>query len=265
MARPTKVGLDYFPFDVDFATNDKTEAIMGEFGPKGVLIFIYLLSAIYRKGYYLQWTELVKNQLANRVKGATGELVSRVLYRLVAYGTFDKVLFNSAEVITSQRIQQTYLDATKRRKSQIPTKYWINVDINVSNNVVNVDINTQSKVNKIKVNKIKTKNIKKEKDVVVNADLKKVTDCYSNNIHPVTGEIELQQLKDWTQSVSADVVIKAIDVAVKANKRSLSYIKGILNNWQTNGINAYNNSRHHDKPAVPRGVQELNDIINGVS
>lgn len=36
MARPTKAGLDYFPFDVDFNVNEKTEAIMGEFGAKGV-------------------------------------------------------------------------------------------------------------------------------------------------------------------------------------------------------------------------------------
>ena len=103
MARPVKEGLDYFPFDVDFATNEKTEAITGEFGPKGVLIFIYLLAAIYRKGYYLEWTELAKNQLVNRVSGATGELVGLVVKRLTEYGTFNKDLFLSDNVLTSTR------------------------------------------------------------------------------------------------------------------------------------------------------------------
>lgn len=155
MARPVKQGLDYFPLDVDFDTNEKTEAIMGEFGAKGSLIFIYLLAAIYRKGYYLRWTELAKNQLANRVSGATGELVQRVLDRLVAYGVFDEELFNSDEVLTSRRIQDTYLEATKRRKLQEPLQYAVNVCNNPSSEGVNVDINTQSKVNKSKLNKTK--------------------------------------------------------------------------------------------------------------
>lgn len=154
MARPVKEGLDYFPFDVDFATNEKTEAITGEFGPKGVLIFIYLLAAIYRKGYYLEWTELTKNQLANRVNGATGDLVGLVVKRLVEYGTFDKDLFQSDNVLTSQRIQETFTDATKRRKTHKPTLYWINVDNNPRSSGVNADINTQSKVKESKQKKI---------------------------------------------------------------------------------------------------------------
>lgn len=231
MARPIKDGIDYFPFDVDFATNEKAEAIMGEFGAKGTLIFIYLLSAIYRKGYYLQWTELAKNQLANRVNGATGELVQQVVDRLVAYGTFNKELFNSAEVLTSQRIQETYLDATKRRKSQKPTLYWINVDINPRNDVVNVDINSQSKVNKSKVNKNKKE---QEENVVFDID-KKVFDYYSDNIHPISGEIEANTITEWIKDNGADVVIKAINAAVRQNKRTINYINGILNNWQTNG------------------------------
>lgn len=163
MARPVKEGLDYFPLDVDFAVNDKTEAIMGEFGPKGVLFMIYLLSAVYQNGYYLQWNKLKQMQLANRIEGVSPELANQIVNRLIAYGTFSEELFNSAKVLTSQRIQETYEDATKRRKSQKPTKYWINVDINKDTSVVNVDINPQSKVNKSKVNKSKSNNNKKNK------------------------------------------------------------------------------------------------------
>ncbi|GAB1229528.1 hypothetical protein SNK12g_12470 [Lactiplantibacillus plantarum] len=163
MARPVKEGLDYFPLDVDFAVNDKTEAIMGEFGPKGVLFMIYLLSAVYQNGYYLQWNKLKQMQLANRIEGVSPELANQIVNRLIAYGTFSEELFNSAKVLTSQRIQETYEDATKRRKSQKPTKYWINVDINKDTSVVNVDINPQSKVNKSKSNNNK-KNKTKPRD-----------------------------------------------------------------------------------------------------
>lgn len=156
MSRPVKAGLDYFPLDVDFATNAKTEAIMGEFGPKGVLTMIYLLSAVYRNGYYLQWDKLEQMQLVNRISGISSEMINQIVNRLIAYGTFNEELFNSAKVLTSLRIQETYLDATKRRKSQKPTLYWINADNNPTSTPVNVDINTQSKVKESKVNKTKT-------------------------------------------------------------------------------------------------------------
>lgn len=155
MARPIKAGLDYFPLDVSFPVNDKTEAIMGEFGPKGVLFMIYLLSAVYQNGYYLQWNKLKQMQLANRIEGVSPDLANQIVNRLIAYGTFSEELFNSAKVLTSQRIQETYEDATKRRKSQKPTKYWINVNINDSSTGVNDNINPQSKVNETKVNETK--------------------------------------------------------------------------------------------------------------
>ena len=153
MARPTKKGLDYFPFDVDFATNAKVEALMGEFGAKGVLFMVYLLSAVYRNGYFLQWDKLQQMQLANRVDGVSPEMADQIVSRLVGYGTFDKELFDSVRVLTSHRIQDTYLDATKRRKQQKPTLHWINVDNNSHSSEVNVDINPQSKVKESKVNK----------------------------------------------------------------------------------------------------------------
>ena len=155
MARPNKGGLDYFPFDVDFATNAKVEAIMGEFGAKGVLLMIYLLSAVYQKGYYLQWNKLQQMQLVNRVSGSSPDMINQIVNRLIAYGTFDEELFNSAKVLTSLRIQNTYLDATKRRKQPKPTEYWINVDINHKLKGINDDINPQSKVKKSKVNETK--------------------------------------------------------------------------------------------------------------
>ena len=36
MARPNKEGLDYFPFDVDFFSDEKIGSISGEFGIKDV-------------------------------------------------------------------------------------------------------------------------------------------------------------------------------------------------------------------------------------
>lgn len=213
MARPVKEGLDYFPFDVDFATNEKTEAITGEFGPKGVLIFIYLLAAIYRKGYYLEWTELAKNQLVNRVSGATGELVGLVVKRLTEYGTFNKDLFLSDNVLTSQRIQETFTDATKRRKSQKPTLYWINADNNSSSNEVNADINTQSKVKESKVNKNKT-------DSQAGVRVHENARLLWQNVWGFPNAIATQDLEEWIGNFGDDLVCWVIKYAARKDVKA---------------------------------------------
>ncbi|MCG0628381.1 prophage P1 protein 20 [Lactiplantibacillus plantarum] len=234
MARPVKEGLDYFPLDVDFAVNDKTEAIMGEFGPKGVLFMIYLLSAVYQNGYYLQWNKLKQMQLANRIEGVSPELANQIVNRLIAYGTFSEELFNSAKVLTSQRIQETYEDATKRRKSQKPTKYWINVDINKDTSVVNVDINPQSKVNKSKSNKSKVNNYDDDAGVTREQVINDWT-----NLWGFPNGIALPEIDEWLEEFKPEVIAFAIWVAGEHQIRSnacLKYVRAIVAGWKKRNI-----------------------------
>lgn len=86
---------------------------------------------------------------------------------------------------------------------------------------------------------INTDNKQKEKQekevIVVSPKNQKVYDCYSDNIHPISGLIETDKLDDCVKYYGADTVIKAIKAAVMQNKRTLSYIEGILRNWNTRG------------------------------
>ncbi|PKX51484.1 DUF4373 domain-containing protein [Lactiplantibacillus plantarum] len=234
MARPVKEGLDYFPLDVDFAVNDKTEAIMGEFGPKGVLFMIYLLSAVYQNGYYLQWNKLKQMQLANRIEGVSPELANQIVNRLIAYGTFSEELFNSAKVLTSQRIQETYEDATKRRKSKKPTKYWINVDINKDTSVVNVNINPQSKVNKSKSNKSKVNNYDDDAGVTREQVINDWT-----NLWGFPNGIARPEIDEWLEEFKPEVIAYAIWVAGEHQIRSnacLKYVRAIVAGWKKRNI-----------------------------
>lgn len=155
MARPTKDGIDYFPLDVDVFEDEKIEAIAGEFGLKGEIAVIKLLCAIYKKGYFILWNDLTQATLLKRLPGVSKEMLNQIVNRLVIWGFFDKELFDSVEVLTSENIQATYFEATKRRKSPKPTKYVINVNNNTQDERDNDDINPQSKENKSKVNEIK--------------------------------------------------------------------------------------------------------------
>lgn len=249
MARPVKEGLDYFPLDVDFAVNDKTEAIMGEFGPKGVLFMIYLLSAVYQNGYYLQWNKLKQMQLANRIEGVSPELANQIVNRLIAYGTFSEELFNSAKVLTSQRIQETYEDATKRRKSQKPTKYWINADINNDTSVVNVNINSQSKVNKSKSNKSKVNNYDDDAGVTREQVINDWT-----NLWGFPNGVARPEIDEWLVAFKPELVAYAIQIAGEHDvqpRGALKYLRAVIKGWQQRKITtlaqAQQATADHDK------------------
>jgi hypothetical protein len=155
MPRPIKTGLDYFPFDVDFFDDEKIEAISGEFGIKGELVTIRLLCAIYRNGYYIEWNDILKMKLLKKLSGIGVELLDLIVARLVAWGFFDKSLFDSAKVLTSKGIQARFQEATKRRNSCEITVYAVGYGVNDNKNPVsngvNVVNNTQSKVKESKV------------------------------------------------------------------------------------------------------------------
>lgn len=223
MARPVKDGLDYFPLDVDFAVNPKTEAIMGEFGAKGVLLMIYLLSAVYRKGYYLMWDKLEQMQLVNRVQGSSPEMANQIVDRLVAYGTFDKELFNSAKVLTSLRIQETYFDAIKRRKTPKPTKYLVNVNINPRSSDVNDDINAQSKVKETK-----------EKNIDDDTARARVIDLWTD-LWGFPNAIARPELDELIDQISPELVTYAIQIAGEHQVErygALKYLQTVIEGWK---------------------------------
>lgn len=174
MARPVKEGLDYFPLYVDIFEDEKIEAISGEFGIKGEIIVVKLLCAIYKKGYFILWSDLIIAQMLKRLPGISKDLLNNVVERLVLWEFFDKDLFHSAGILTSEKIQENFFEATKRRKSPKPTLYvldkFLENDNSIENDVngVNVDINTQAKGVNVDINTQRKGKESKVKDSVSN-------------------------------------------------------------------------------------------------
>ena len=132
MARPPKEGLEYFPLYVDIFDNEIIDAISGEFGLLGEMTVIKLLCEIYKNGYFLEWNDLTRAKLARRLSGADLELLNKIIERLVAYGFFDKELFEAENVLTSETIQEIFFEATKRRKRDENMPFLVNVNNNPS-------------------------------------------------------------------------------------------------------------------------------------
>ena len=183
MARPNKQGLDYFPLDVGIFENEKILAISGEFAVKGEIIVLRLLCEIYRNGYFVEFSELLKNKLA-KLGGLSGGLVEEVVKQLVKYGFFDGSLFSEYNILTSKNIQKTFLEATKRRKEIDISQFWllngVNANINNTSSGVNANINSQSKVNKSKVNVL----LEKEPKMYIGDFSKNSENDFSKNENP---------------------------------------------------------------------------------
>lgn len=166
MARPTKIGLEYFSLDVDLFEDEKVIPISSEFGAKGECVLIRVLCAIYRNGYFAECSEAFKYKIAKQAN-VSQNLVSEVITGLVRWRFFDESVFNSFNVITSRGIQKRWKEATRKRVSKNELDFWIcefpaeETRFLAEETPLNRSESTQSKVKEIKVNKRE----KKQKEI----------------------------------------------------------------------------------------------------
>lgn len=233
MARPTKQGLDYFPLDVGFLQNVKVRRIMRACGIQSIPVLISLLANTYRdEGYFLRWDSDMPFLIADEL-GVSEGAVTAVVDKATQVGFFNANMYEKYGVLTSDGIQKRFFEATTRRTSVRYDARFLLINVSDYKNVVNVyknsindDDNQQSKVKESKVKESSSRGIDGLKDAV---------NAYRKNIFPMPGEMDLEKLKGMVDDFGSDTVIKAIDRAVTRNKRSLAYIRGILNHWQADG------------------------------
>ena len=87
------------------------------------------------------------------------------------------------------------------------------------------------------------------KDVVGDScvdGLQKVIDFYNNNVGAIT-PYGLQILSDYLKEFNADIIIYAMQISVEANKRTIQYIKAILNNWSKAGVKTLVEAQNESK------------------
>ena len=180
MARPNKQGLEYFPIDVSLESDDKLQMIIAEYEMKGEFIFIKLLSYIYKNvGYFCNWNEeITQLKFANSVSYALGgsqvNLIKEVVSKLIRWEIFDNLVFDRFGVLTSRRIQDTWIEATRKRKDRRIFTYLCLLDDKRPDDVVYSTFEAEetpkkteviNKVNKTKLNQTKLKETKLKEDV----------------------------------------------------------------------------------------------------
>lgn len=245
MARPQKVGVDYFPLDVDIDQDDKVAIIEAQHGIIGFGIIVKLLMHIYKNSYYYEWTEKEQILFSRRVNVDINQ-VNVIINDCVKWGLFDEKLFKEFKILTSRGVQKRYFEIVKRRQRVEVAKEFLlldNVDINSYSNLVivsineevegiNVDINPQSKVKESK--EYSSSNIEPVEEKNQN-DISLIANEFEQNGFGTITLIVKEMLIDLVNEYPIIWIQEAIKIAVKNNKRKLNYVEGILQNWRRNG------------------------------
>lgn len=106
-------------------------------------------------------------------------------------------------------------------------------------NVYNLDTECIHSIDKNRLDKISIDKNSKEKEQEESEScgdgFQKVSKFYEENINlltPYTSKV----LEDFTDELGEDLVIYAMQISIENNKRTISYIKAILNNWSKANI-----------------------------
>lgn len=254
MSRIYKQGLDFFPFDVDMFSDVKIRLVMSKYGVKGVYFTIYLLTEIYRNGYYISWNEDTA-RLFSTGGGVNGEiscsLANSIVIELVKRGFFDESIFNSFGVLTSRGIQKRYFKACERRKRVEAYEEYLLIDPsefrnihklcllcdsdsgcihdvninreNVNINRQNVDINSQRKEKKRKGE------YREREDLSISTY--KSVQFYSNTF-PSPTKRDADSLLILIKEYGDEDVLAALQRSIERKKPFVNYARGILRSWR---------------------------------
>ncbi|MFP7170801.1 Lin1244/Lin1753 domain-containing protein [Terribacillus sp. 7520-G] len=247
MVRPKKVGLDYFPMDVDMDQDDKIYLVKADYGWQGFSIVVKLLMDIYKESYYIEWDER-KAKIFSSKNLFDLDVVNAVINTCVEEDFFNNNLFEKYGILTSKGIQTRYLEATTRRKSVVIFNEYLLIDVNaITNNnlsIVNVDKNSDSadvngsRSTQSKVKESKVKESKEVEDLLTDSPPTSPSDAavfYQENIGIPTGHVA-GELITFTADFGDDLVIEAMKRAVDQNKPSWGYTKRILAAWSRKRI-----------------------------
>lgn len=245
MARPAKVGLSYFPMDVDISDNDKIAMIEALHGAEGFRFIVKILCKIYDNSYFCEWDKRSQILYANRVN-VNINTINAITNTAIEEGLFNREMYEKYEILTSKNIQEQYIDSTSRRKEiTFLEKYLLLEDImltektpralinvvnddnkivNVYINPKNVDISTQSK------SKSKRKDIKdlpekpKKEKPDEKEQLKKMLTRYREGFAAVTKQYwEVIKETRTTKKVAKSVILRNMAVWEKYEPTVVEY------------------------------------------
>lgn len=125
MARPVKEGMDYFPHDTNASNDKKIEALRAIYGNDGYAFYFIMLEQIYQEPNFellISDAETREEmlQILSRKTAVTPERFIQILNTAIKWDCFDKELYDSKGVLTSNGIKKRAgVVLEKRQKMRI--------------------------------------------------------------------------------------------------------------------------------------------------
>lgn len=158
MARPPKIGLDYYSVDTDRYQNKKIKRLKHSCGATGVAVYDYIQAEIYRvKGAYIVWDDDLCFDLSEYWDIAESDVLL-IVKKCVEVGLYNDEQFNVNKVLTSKEIQIRYASICKEAKRKdwfIPSEMDLTTEETLFNSVDNQINSGDSTQRKEKESKIK--------------------------------------------------------------------------------------------------------------
>lgn len=223
MGRNKKIGLDYFPFDIDFFQDLRIRKLIKYQGGKAVTVYALLLCNIYKQGYYMRWDEELPFFVSEQT-GFEEAYIREVIKCCLVIGLFSKELYDSEKILTSKGIQERYqkiCDLCRRNNEICEYNIISSEDISFSSEEKPVSSakSTQSKVKKSRVKKSK----ENDKEISPERDTKK--DELSLNPHPQIEHVDFVRLQEYfntTFNGKLSMVVNMTEARRKAVKARIA-------------------------------------------
>ena len=261
MASPPKMGLDYFPLDVNFLNDLKTKKLVRSFGASAVAVALDVLTNIYKdNGYYAECDDDFIFLIADDLK-LEEEYTKNVIKKMVEVDFFNKNLYENHKILTSIGIQKRYILASGRRvRSKINSVYdlvntqndefmlteteFMYTEIPENDSFCQQKYTKEKKIKENKRNKIKE--AVEEKNEIENlADeptattaqkqISEIYNFYENHFGMMSDYIR-QSIIKWCDDLNPTLVKRALEISVEDNVLKFRYPNAILLDWANKGI-----------------------------
>jgi hypothetical protein len=268
MARTKKIGLEYFPFDVDFFSDIKIRKLIKAQSGKAVAVYACLLCSIYKNGYYMKWD----NELPFIISEQTGYdevYIQEVIKSCMVFDLFSKQMYEEKGVLTSKGIQIRYSEICEllRRKTKITDFCLIN-DTLIPINDTLIPINdTLIPINDTLMQQIKGKEMKGKEKKINGSEFFSIS--------------ELKNLvESWIDVVGMNFQCTPDEIneyfQTFCNLRELSDYCNTINDFKNHFVNWLRKEKEKEKSSGKKEKKSkfdnnsetlnevLNDIVNGV-
>ena len=188
MARPLKLGMDYFPHDTDARNDMKIRKLRAVYGNDGYSTYFILLENIYKnKNYSIDISDVETRLILCEECKLSEENFLKIISKCLDLNLFDKKRYEKYGVLTAEAIRKRTEPIENKR---IKDKHRYQENKNISDVETLVET-TQSKGKESKVN-----------IVVEEERIGKVFQFYQQNIGLITqfqSEVLLQHLEEGMQ------------------------------------------------------------------